>query len=254
MHLVFLLHIGDLFADHVDLGDIVIAQPQLAAVVQVARPCRIDAHAFHPYPIGRNVVRGSDRNARRHGRAGTRAVAFHAFVAVQQRHAPIGPHFLRGQQHVVVGLPDAGVVLALVIPSRGFLRRLMQRSAQHHILHGERRDHGVVRLQHARADDVGVRIQQARRQPYRLKVQIVIDQRDHLILGFGIQIYQRDIARGAVGGKFGVAEVLEALSWYRRRTIRRCSPAACTWAAGSPECPRWCRHGWPPTGSWSRRC
>ena len=144
-------------------------------------------------------------------RAGTGSVAFHAFVAVEQRDAPIGPQFLRGEQHIVVGLPNARVVLALVIPPRRFLRRLVQRSAQHHVLDGERGHHGVVRLQHARADDVGVGIQQARRQADRLKVQVVIDQRDHLVFAFGIQIHQRDVPGGVVGGEFHVPEVAEAL-------------------------------------------
>ena len=171
------------------------------------------------------------------GRAGTGAVAFHAFVAVEQRDAPIRPHFLRGEQHIVMRLADARVVLALVIPSRRFLRRLVQRSAQHHVLHGERRHHGVVRLQHAGADDVGVGIQQARGQSHGLEVQIVIDQRNHLVFGLGIQVHQGDVARGLIGGQLGVPEVLEALAWFRRRTIPRCSQAACIWAAGSPESP-----------------
>ena len=147
-------------------------------------------------------------------RAGTGPVAFHAFVAIEQRHTPIGPQFLRGEQHIVVSLPDARVVLALVIPSGRFLRRLVQRGAQHHVLDGERGHHGVVRLQHARADDVGIGIQQARRQAYRLKVQVVIDQRDDLVFGFRIQIHQRDVARGAVGGEFDVPEIPEALHGF----------------------------------------
>ena len=113
-----------------------------------------------------------------------------------------------------MSLADARVVLALVIPSRGFLRRLVQRSAQHHILHGERGHHGVVRLQHAGADHVGVGIQQARGETHGLEVKIVIDQRNDLVFGLGIQVHQRDVAGGLIGGQLGVSEILKPLHGF----------------------------------------
>ena len=69
VHLVFLLHVRDLRADHVDLGDVVVAQSQLAAVIQVARPGGIDAHALHAHAVRRNEIRGGDGDPRRHRRA-----------------------------------------------------------------------------------------------------------------------------------------------------------------------------------------
>ena len=78
--------------------------------------------------------------------------------------------------------------------------RLVERSAQHHVLNGKRGDHGVVRLQHARVDDVGIRIQQARGKAHWLQVQVEIDQRDDLVFGLFVEVQQGDIARRFIGG------------------------------------------------------
>jgi hypothetical protein len=100
-------------------------------------------------------------------------------VAINHGDAPGRLHGLRGDQHVVVDQVEPRVIVGL-FRARG--------RAQRHVLdrHGAHRV--VVRFQHRRSDDEGVRIEQCGRPPNRNHVRVLvreIDKFEALVFGLG---------------------------------------------------------------------
>src|SRR5581483_8139450 len=114
MHLVLLPDVRHFGADHVNHGGVELAYSHLPAVLYVTEPFGVDAHGLGGDAVGGNAVGGGEGNAGSDWIAAGRAVAFHAFVAVDQGHAPIQP--LCGDHHVVMRLADSHVEFALFAP------------------------------------------------------------------------------------------------------------------------------------------
>ena len=116
-------------------------------------------------------------------------------------------------------LPDADVVAPLVAPPRGVLGPAAQRRPERHVLHGERRDHRVVRLHGGGADDVGVGVEQARREPDRLQVQVVVEDLERLVPRLGVEVHEAHLAVPVLGRHLHVAELLVARERVRGRGL-----------------------------------
>src|SRR5579862_5500007 len=143
-----------------------------------------------------------------HGGTPCGAVAFHAFESIDDSHAPERLHLLRSKQHIVVGVANAVVVLALVAPS-SLLLCTMKRSAKNHVLDRHSRDHDVVRLQHCGADDECIRIDHRRCQANWYWMKIVVEYGDELVPAIAIQINERHLLRLPLRFEPEIFEVLE---------------------------------------------
>src|ERR1051326_7905650 len=106
---------------------VVLAESDLPAVQQIAGPPGVDAHRLNSDTVRGDVVARGDRDAGGNRSAGRGSVALHAFEPVDYGRAPERLHLLRGQHHVVVGLTDAAVIRALVVPVFLLAGRLVER-------------------------------------------------------------------------------------------------------------------------------
>ena len=65
-------------------------------------------------------------------------------------------------------------------------------------------------------DDERFGIEQPRSQPDGRQVQVLVEHRNHLIFGLGVQIYERDVQRLVLVRDPVIQEVLETRAWCRR--------------------------------------
>ncbi len=83
----------------------------------------------------------------------------------------------------------------------------MERSAQHHVLDRQRRDDGVVGLQHAGRDHEGLGIHQAGGDAARDDVQVAIEEGDVIELAFVIEVDELELLLAVLGGQSGILEI-----------------------------------------------
>jgi hypothetical protein len=210
VELVLFLHRGDGCAGHIDFREIELPDADLAAIVEIADPVRIDAHHFEAHAIGGEEISGGNGHTRFDRSALRRPVALHALVSVEHRDAEERLHFLRRHQHVVVRLAQPHVIFPLVVPLCR-ARRAPERRTQNHVFDRHGSDHGVVGLQHGRADHVRIGIDQRSSQPRHDRVQVVVEQLHHVVFAGAIEIHKAYLLRAAFLGKLVVLEILEGI-------------------------------------------
>jgi pSer/pThr/pTyr-binding forkhead associated (FHA) protein len=169
------LHLGDLVAANVNPGQIPLSNAGLAAILHPSEPVRVDAHHLGPDAVGGDEIGGGDRYPGIHRCSSQAEATFDSVESVDHGGTPKRNHLRGSQVNVVQALPDTRVIAALIAPSHGLLRGLVQRGAKDHVFHGKAHYGDVMNLHHRGRDDKRVGIEAARRQSRGNNVEVEID-------------------------------------------------------------------------------
>ena len=106
-------------------------------------------------------------------------------------------------------LPELGEPHALRNGARRFASEMCIRDS--HILDGERRDDGVVLLQHAGGDDERFGVHQAGGDAAGHDVQVAVEEGDALELSFVVEVDELELLTAILGGQRAVLEIVVAV-------------------------------------------